>query len=948
MECSNYDYNGVIFVFGRIDKSVTDNWADVTKVKMSVDSVSDFVYSADIKEIPYTQTTNFDGSECVNNTKCKVFNINTFTHRRDEDVNYQFGGGEHTCYLRFYYTNRSYVQAEVAVEVHATLETPTVYIDEKNGIVNVSRSTTSGSLRYYIEIRRKDRNKINPNIFWEDKDYIHTVVLKGIEGGKYNEGIPHTGFMVRGESDIAGSGSYVETVKKKDVNKVQLYSSDETVSISAKTKTAEIVGCDVDIPYISDERTKYYEFTAPETAVYYFTQEYGPDLECTLYADGDYSAELAYNDDMDDENTSFGLMYSINKGQTIYIKIFDYSINGQSLNLRINTVETQSVTSFTPYSIAAYATVQISFHSASGGYVTLYPAKKAAGLVINEAITKGGKTPYYVLPVSSGTNKYSIYNRSNEMITYQITDLHSDIDYQPYWRVNPISSFNACVIFDDAEIEKKYSGYCISQVKDALTRLSNIISETSGKSITFNVINKGVCKLYVKETKNSFNKDGIYVNGNKIASDNSKIIYYASVKGGSVYRVNYGHDTLYCSESVATETYVGEISDNSEYMRYEKIGGDCGADENTLVIENETSGYYVVSNSYFTLEKVVGVSESSQLYHDEFADEYNIVIRFGLDGTTWMGNQGIATSSDINGQGKWINWLYHDSRYGIAWSYAIINVDNADLFETLFHVIHEEIAQSLGIGDDCYSREESIHWDPEYSNPDWYTGIDRTILDFVYENDKNGYTQFDLCNEYDLPITLFREYSNYNSETKTYQFRLKDAAGNWLLRSGEYEVYAWCAGIGSNNGDIAGSGNNGWDDDPYSLRSAAVKFTVQGGWYWLDYGIDMKNGSKKLKISDVRYDIWNSFVDAVADVMGAGTIPDDSINYGSAAKLSFEYGIKKAKLTEYDKVLYAQRFNIVNYIVNSKVATGIGIQKSLTSQVLAEHMEKLQDCRNLM
>lgn len=956
---NNYDYNGVIFVFGRVNADLTSKWSSVTKVTMSVDSASDFVYSANIKEIPYTQRENFDGSECVNNTACKVFNINTFTHRLDGSTKYQFSSGTHTCYLRFYYSSTDYVQASVSVEVHASLSTPTVTVDTEKGIVNVSRSSTSGSPRYYIEIRRKDRSKVNPSLSWEDKDYIHTVIMKGVEGGKYNEGIPHTGFIPRGEGNIAGSNIRVKPTKNAAVTQEAAVFSSRVSLMSSDSLAPTVITCDVDIPYTSSGSYSYYVFTAPASATYHFTQESGIDLSCWLYSDSAYEKLLASHDDIDGANNStFSLPYSLSKGQKVYVKITDYSQNGRSISLRVDTVTNkQTLSSFTPYTLEPHSTVQISFSSSTKGYTTLYPAKKASGLAIYGSNTTGSKTPYYVLPVEATTNKYVVYNSSPEAVTFWLTDVHADFDYQPYWRINPVSSFNACVIFDNSEIEKEYGEYCIAQVKDALTRLTSIISESSGNSVTFKVTNEGVSKLYVSETIEAAKQASGYVNSsNVLTRDGEREMYYTPVSKNSIYRVSYGHSKLYYAKSMSVGTSVTTVSEDSEYLWYEPLGGSYGVDENTLVVRDTASGYYVISNSPFTLEKVNGTSESFQAYADEYASTYRVVVRFGLDGTTWMGNQGVATSRSggrsayINGQGQWMTWIYYDSRYGVDWSYAIINVDNSDLFETLYHVIHEEIAQSLGIGDDCYSREESIHWDPQQGNPDWYTGIDRTILDFAYKSNKNGYTQFDLCNEYDLPITLFREYSNYNSGAKSYQFRLKDAAGEWLLRSGEYEVYAWCVGEGVNSGAVGGSGSDGWDDDPYSLRSAPVSFTVEGGWYWLDYDINMKDGSRKLKVSDVHHTIWNSFVDAVAEVMGSGNIPDEPTDYGSAAGLPFAEAINKAKLTDTadGRVLYAQQFNIVNYIINSKVETGIGVQKSLVSQVLAEHMEKLQDCRNLM
>lgn len=963
MDWNNYDYNGAIFVFGRVDSSVTDRWQDVTKVMMSVDSSSNFVYSADIKEIPYAQKLNFDGSDCVNNTACKIFNINTFTHRISPSTKYQFSRGTHTCYLRFYYSDSGYASVSVSVNVHASLTTPTVTFDAENGIVNVQRSSTSGSPRYYIDIRRKDRTVINKDLSWVDKDYIHTVVMKGTEGGKYNEGIPHTGFMPRAKATISGSSYRVGDGQTETDTATASYSLNSGISLlSADANSPTTVTCDTDIPYTSSVQYSYYVFTAPSTATYQFTQESGADLRCTLYSDSGYSEMIAQHDDIDfSNNRSFNLLYPLTKGQTVYVKIEDYDRNGASLNLRINTVVSQEVTQFTPYTIPGNGNMSLSFSSNTSGYMTLYPAKKSKSLRVDNWTHYGSKTPYYVLGVEAGeSNIYLVHNTSSEPVTFWLTEVHPDVDYQPYWRVNPIQQFKACVIFDNAEIEAEYGEWCMAQVRDALTSLTGIISATSGNSITFSVENKGVSKLYVSETIDATVKSGRYVSSNKITSKSSGELYYAPVSKDSIYRVTYGHDTLYYAKSISTSTSVTTVSDSSTYMWYEPIGGDKGVDENTLVVYSGASGYYVLSNEPFTLEKVLSTSDSSSAYNDAFSYAYNVTVRFGVDGTTWMGDQGIATShnggnsADINGQGQWINWLYYDSADGVAWSYAIINVDNADIFETLSHVIHEEIAQSLGIGNDCYSREESIHWDPEQANPDYYVGIDAEILKFAYSDDKNGYTQFDLCNRYDLPIVLFKEYSNSKTvnNARQYQFRLKDAGGNWLLRPGEYEVRAWCVGQGTNSGAVGGSGSSsdGWDDDPYSLWSDPITFTVTGGWYWSDYGIDMEDGSKKLAVSDVHHTIWNAFVDAVIEVMGTGTFPSDSINYGSAAGLSFADGIGYAYLsdTESGRTLYAQRFNIVNYVINAKVPTGIGIKESLVSQLLAEDMVTLQDCRNNM
>lgn len=955
---SNYDYNGAIFVFGRIDKTLTAKWNEITLVKMSVDSSSNYLYSTAIKSIPYTQDN-------TNNTQCKVFNINTFQHRISDTSKYQYSSGSHTCYLAFYSKTGSseslIASTSVIIYVHASLSTPTISLDENNGIINVSRSYTYNSPRYYIEIRRKDRNKINPNISWQDKDYIHTVIMKGIEGGKYNEGIPHTAFMTRGEASIAGSThnssnntSIINPMcvenKVVDSDKNDLYYNlNNSISLmSTSSSSPTTVYINTDIPYTSTNGVseQYFKFTSPSAGMYHFYQkniDEKIDLRCTLYSDSNYENYLASDDDSG-TNYAFDLYYVMKGSETVFIKIYDYSKNGLSTNLRIEKANIDTTfNSFTTYTMAANSKQTGSFYASKAGYITLYPAKRKPGkLRINGIDTWNCldcKTPYYVIQVNSGTNYFFIENQDSAETKFLFTNVHSDVDFQPYWRVNAISSFKACVVFDDSTIQSQHEDICMAQVNDALTRLSNIISETSGNQINFEITNLGVSKLYVKETIE--------------ATKYSSTIYYAPVTKGTIYRVSYNHAKLYYGTSYSS--LGSAISGTSSYIWYEDVGYNVGIDENTLVVGDNTSGYYVKSSEAFTLEAVSESSECSSNYNSEYSGTYNMTIRFGLDGTTWMGNQGIATSgqiknggtsADYNGQGQWINWLYYNSSLGVSWSYAIINVDTSDIFESLYHVIHEEMAQSLGIGDDCYSHEESIHWDPEYANPDYYTGIDKTILDFAYKSNKNGYTQFDLCNEYDLPITLFREYSEYNSSTRSFQFRLKDANGDWLLRSGEYDIYAWCTTPGSNGGSIGGSSySDGWDDDPYSFRSSPITLTVEGGWYWSDYNIDMKKG---LKVTDVPYTVWNSFCDAVAEVMGTGTMPSNSETYGTASGQSFSVAIEKAKATENDKTLYAQRFNIVNYIINQKVTTNIDIQYSLTSQVLAEYLIKLQDCRNLM
>ena len=245
-------------------------------------------------------------------------------------------------------------------------------------------------------------------------------------------------------------------------------------------------------------------------------------------------------------------------------------------------------------------------------------------------------------------------------------------------------------------------------------------------------------------------------------------------------------------------------------------------------------------------------------------NNYQMMVRFGKQ--TTMHLAGTSGGSPIpGGQGRWGNYLSYDPYWGVATSHAAIAVDASQENETIKHVIYEEIMQSLGMGNDSHSQETSLHWDPHWSNPESYAGIDKTILELVCSTDICGWSGFDFLNKWDTPCLLFKDYTG--SDLVFDVSELKD--------NESYSAWAWVVQKGSGGGIVGGSNVNGatvtiggtaavadgWDDDPYSMR-AQISFNTNpsypypGTFSWTYPKI--KDGSFNLTATE-----WNSLQDHI-------------------------------------------------------------------------------------
>lgn len=955
-----YDYNGAIFIFGAVNSSLTSKWNKVTQVALSVDVSNAYNYKTDLVKIPYTSTN-------TNNTQQKVFNINTYSHRiRSKTSVYQFSSGDHYCYLQFLDDSDTVLAtAEVWANVHATLATPDLSYDEETGKVVVSRSVAKSGTRYYLEIRRANRDLVNRNFTAVEKDYAYMVAMGGTEGGKYNEGIPHTGFLPHGDADIAGSkllpGLPTSEVDKGLIEPEPKRSATKGISLMSvspgSASSPNTIALDAWDTTASPSRYTNYYFRVPASAGMYkiYCEPTGGYTHVYSYADANYTS---YCRGVTAYEGSNNVCLAQSTGSYVYFYVYTgYSTT--SFRVKVVSLPVRTLSDNTAFDLAENEWVLLQLNGTTDWYKTIIaknPGIRITSPTLNQGYPVPGLNPvtWWATYDKGGEIRFSspsqhvLIGGSSSANAFYLTPQHSDIDDEARLRTNrdDLSHYVLAIDYDiwvddsDSTTPDPVMTTIKTQALDSVSGINNALSEIMGTSRTTECLDASPCWLHRSTITEASLKSGLYIDYNDQVVSGGEL-YYISVSKGEYFvgTGDYGvENNVWFKSSLSTGT--------------PSIPNMIGPGKVSV------SAGYLISNDPFRLYKkntsaaVANRSASTDRFNDVFSAYATIACRVGT---------AQSTAEVSNGQGHWDTYLYYDASEGVSFSLATIAWDASTANESVEHVIHEELAQSLGVGNDAYSQETSIHWDPQYANPDYYTGIDKKIWQMVFRENYNGYTAIELLNELDTPALLFRDYTEYSSSDRGYVFNLSSPFGGSKLKSGTYDLYAWCVQQVGGSTDIGGSVSEpvatsaqmiqNWDNDVYSLRSEPLRIVIDDdSWYWTDYGIDMANASRKLSVRDVHHTIWNSFVDATARVMKSGTIPNNSTLYGSAAGKGFSEAIERAKCTAEDPTLYAQRFNIVNYIIEeslpSGLSTNINAQNSLTSQVLAEYMSRLEWCRN--
>lgn len=121
-------------------------------------------------------------------------------------------------------------------------------------------------------------------------------------------------------------------------------------------------------------------------------------------------------------------------------------------------------------------------------------------------------------------------------------------------------------------------------------------------------------------------------------------------------------------------------------------------------------------------------------------------------------------------------------------------------------------------------------------------------------------------------------------------------------------------------------------------------------FYWHDYTAYMGDGKA---ITYTPYEAWNALISNIEEMISFtginGTMPSSSVLYGSASGKTYSTACAYAYMSSSDKTVYAQKFNIANYIIsNIGTDTGVGIKysKSSSYNVCASDFISLQNTIN--
>ncbi len=163
--------------------------------------------------------------------------------------------------------------------------------------------------------------------FTGNSDYAITPVLYSnsdltgyIKSGDYSWGDNGTKFSV-GISLSAGQTVYLKPVSADSDNQnfdFDVYVKHLNVGLKTLTMNTPTAG-----HFENSELFDYFSFTAEEAGTYYFASDCDTDTQGYLYSDAELTNQIAYDDDSNG-NSQFKIKYTLEAGQTVYLKPVEY------------------------------------------------------------------------------------------------------------------------------------------------------------------------------------------------------------------------------------------------------------------------------------------------------------------------------------------------------------------------------------------------------------------------------------------------------------------------------------------------------------------------------------------------------------------------------------------------------------------------------------------------
>lgn len=281
------------------------------------------------------------------------------------------------------------------------------------------------------------------------------------------------------------------------------------------------------------------------------------------------------------------------------------------------------------------------------------------------------------------------------------------------------------------------------------------------------------------------------------------------------------------------------------------------------------------------------------------------------------------------------------------------DVDN-DTYSGYAYATHSK--SSVSITDLQYGKAYKFYLYSDYNNieSDWIYIGEGTVAPMKPIVSGFSHNDSEISFSYDMDGTVFGQvvYELYRDgvliESGSNTQNSDETSIYYGGETGSYElkVYSIVTANGTDIQCVDSEGNA--DFETYSFRIANRAY-----FYWSDA---VAAGGA---IENVSYTEWNAFVQNVCDTVctfagKSGNMPSNSSVYASgfglaAGKTYLEALSNYAKMSAMGTTLTAERFNIVNYIINRCVTTGIAYKYSKTTQpmqVLANELITMQDKLN--
>ena len=228
VHCTLWDYDGYIYAFIN-NASIYSNIKYVT-VRFSKGS-----------------TTRYINGEQYNSSKYPQFySLNSINHAVDSQWNsvssFRLSSGTWTCSIRGYDINRNEVfyTSDFSYVMQNTLSTPSITGFNTNTNVLTVNAGSNSSNRCYLQIEKKTRPSTVNGFTIKQRDYFYTAGMKGIEGGKYWEGIPATAFVADDDHPDWDTKAYIRKWNRSKITAKVVFDNAYKLSASGTTRYANI------------------------------------------------------------------------------------------------------------------------------------------------------------------------------------------------------------------------------------------------------------------------------------------------------------------------------------------------------------------------------------------------------------------------------------------------------------------------------------------------------------------------------------------------------------------------------------------------------------------------------------------------------------------------------------------------------------------------------------